>query len=616
MGIFTGMGELHEADIIIAGGNYSRRLACSARGIDETNISRLAQADPDSSIIVIEGGGNNYADPTVTDPDMFLAHLRPGSKSMTFHKARRAQALNSREPVVPAASILGGGSYCRALGSDFEAWNAEGWGKKDILPFMQKLETYHAEGNIDVHGYQGPIHVSESPFSVCNFEREILLAAEQQGYRKINDLQDLTANNGFSRWRKCISPEGKRQDTAHQYLHPLLLDGKHPNLHVILQTKVIRILFDENKRASAVECAPSESSQESLGLNQPNIKSIRARKMVIICSGALGTPPILERSGIGNPSVLQQFAIPVISSLPGVGENYQDHHLMQIPYKICLGTEEANIDFLSNGINSTLQIGGENSKPGWNAVDLSSKLRPTATEIGELGPEFQAIWDKEFKNAPEKPLVNMGIVSRYIGDISLVPDGQYATVAIYTTYPHSRGSIHITGRSMSDPPDFDTGFLSDANDIDLKTLQWAYKKQREIIRRTDAYRGEVAERHPKFREGSKAALLSLNQSEKEQGGSRLDLPTITYSQEDNEAIQQFIRENLGTTWHGLGTAKMASREARGVVDKNLSVYGILGLKCADMSVAPENVGANTCNTAMTIAEKAASIIAAELGLEI
>lgn len=188
-------------------------------------------------------------------------------------------------------------------------------------------------------------------------------------------------------------------------------------------------------------------------------------------------------------------------------------------------------------------------------------------------------------------------------------------MAMYTTYPHSRGSIHITGRSMSDPPDFDTGFLSDADDIDLKTQLWAYKKQREIMRRTGAYRGEVAQRHPEFPEGSGAALMSFDQSEKEQGSSRLNLPNIEYCQRDNEAIEQFIRRNLGTTWHGLGTAKMASRELGGVVDRKLNVHGVLGLKCADMSIAPENVGANTCNTAMTIAEKAASIIAAELRLK-
>jgi choline dehydrogenase-like flavoprotein len=205
---------------------------------------------------------------------------------------------------------------------------------------------------------------------------------------------------------------------------------------------------------------------------------------------------------------------------------------------------------------------------------------------------------------------------RFVGDQSTVPEGQYATVGIYTAYPHSRGSIHISGTSISDLPDFETGFLSDADDIDLKTQLWAYKKQREIMRHTTAYRGELLQRHPKFPKGSAAALMSHDESEQEESGSKLDLPNIVYSQEDNDAIEHFIRENLNTTWHSMGTAKMASSEVGGVVDTKLNVYGVVGLKCADMSIAPENVGANTCNTAMTIAEKAASIIVTELGLGI
>jgi alcohol oxidase len=201
-----------------------------------------------------------------------------------------------------------------------------------------------------------------------------------------------------------------------------------------------------------------------------------------------------------------------------------------------------------------------------------------------------------------------------MGDPSTVPEGQYATVAMYTAYPQSRGSIHVTGTTLSDVPDFDTGFLSDAHDIDLRTQLWAYKKQREIMRRTIACQGELPQRHPKFPEGSKAALLSLDQSQPKQSGPRFSPSTLAYNQEDDEAIIQYIRENVNTTWHSMGTAKMAPRENGGVVDKSLNVYGVIGLKCADMSIAPENVGANTCNTAMAIAEKAASIIAVELGL--
>lgn len=178
----------------------------------------------------------------------------------------------------------------------------------------------------------------------------------------------------------------------------------------------MRVLFDRNKRASAVECVPNEAFLERLDPNQPMMKLIRARRMVIICSGALGTPPILERSGIGSPSILERFGIPVISGLSGVGENYQDHHLIQVVYKIQLETEDASLGkrLHLDGIDVAPGIESGPSTSGWNVVDLSSKLRPTASEIEELGPEFQAIWDAEYKNAPEKPLVLMGIVSRYV----------------------------------------------------------------------------------------------------------------------------------------------------------------------------------------------------------
>lgn len=203
-----------------------------------------------------------------------------------------------------------------------------------------------------------------------------------------------------------------------------------------------------------------------------------------------------------------------------------------------------------------------------------------------------------------------------MGDPSTAPEVQYATVTMYTAYPHSRGRIHITGTAMSDAPDFDTGFLTDAHDIDLWTQVWAYRKQRKIMRRTVACKYELAQRHPKFPADSRAAFMFVDQSEQEQDGPRLSRSTIPYTQADNEAIMQYIRENLNTTWHSMGTAKMAPRGSAGVVDKSLNVYGVTGWKCADMSIAPENVGANTCNTAMTIAEKAASIIAVELGLVI
>lgn len=181
------------------------------------------------------------------------------------------------------------------------------------------------------------------------------------------------------------------------------------------------------------------------------------------------------------------------------------------------------------------------------------------------------------------------------------------TSASYLGYPYSRGHIHITGPEVTDPLDFVPGFLSDEGDIDLKKHVWGYKKQREIMRRMKVYRGEVAAGHPRFAEGSAAACGPVT-------GPLGEVKDIEYSADDDLAIEQWIRENVNTTWHSIATAIMAPREKYGVVDKDLNVWGTKGLKIADLSIPPMNVGANTNNTAMVVGEKAADIIIKELGL--
>lgn len=160
---------------------------------------------------------------------------------------------------------------------------------------------------------------------------------------------------------------------------------------------------------------------------------------------------------------------------------------------------------------------------------------------------------------------------------------QYTTFGTYTAYPYSRGSIHITSTSAQTPASFTTGFLS--HPADLPAQVWAYKKQREIYRRTNAYRGELALGHPKFREGSKAALCD-GAVVKEGFASveeRKALLPVDYDEEDDHAIEDWVRGNLNTTWHSLGTCKMAPREEGGVVDGRLDVHGVRGLKCVGMS---------------------------------
>lgn len=133
-----------------------------------------------------------------------------------------------------------------------------------------------------------------------------------------------------------------------------------------------------------------------------------------------------------------------------------------------------------------------------------------------------------------------------------------------------------------------------------------YKKQRQIARRMNVFKGEVSETHPQFPPGSQAACSGEP--------LRADTPDLVYDSEDEKSIDQFLRKNVGTTWHSLGTCRMAAREDGGVVDADLNVYGVKGLKVADLSILPKNVAANTANVAMAIGEKAADIIGRELSI--
>lgn len=186
----------------------------------------------------------------------------------------------------------------------------------------------------------------------------------------------------------------------------------------------------------------------------------------------------------------------------------------------------------------------------------------------------------------------------FVGDQSALEPGQYVLMGNYTAYPYSRGSIHITGPSTDDPPDFDLGFFSDPGDVDMKTHLWAYKRHREFARRTAAYRGEVAIGHPRFPPGS-AAAVAVEDDVVVAPEAGHEVRDLVYSAEDDSAIEQYLRESVQTTWHSLGTCKMAPREQMGVVDGDLNVYGVRGLKVVDLSIAPENVGANTNNVSLS-----------------
>jgi alcohol oxidase len=155
-------------------------------------------------------------------------------------------------------------------------------------------------------------------------------------------------------------------------------DGKHSNLHILTESKVIRVLFDTSSppRAIGIEYKPNPDYQPTLSLSKSVHKTIKAKKLVVVSAGALGSPQILERSGVGNPKILKALDIDVVADVPGVGENYQDHHLLLYPYKSDLAEEDTLDGILSGRKDFVKALGEKDPMLGWNGIGTQFFANP------------------------------------------------------------------------------------------------------------------------------------------------------------------------------------------------------------------------------------------------
>ena len=237
-------------------------------------------------------------------------------------------------------------------------------------------------------------------------EEDFLEASKKLGWPEVDDMQNLDAVNGAQRVLRYISPDGKRQDAAHGYLHPKLQDGKHPNLHVVVESQVVRILF-ENQKASGVVYRPNPVFRPDDGQN----RTIKAKKMVVLTCGAIGTPLVLERSGIGEPNIVARAGVPLTADVPGVGNEYEDHQLAAYPYKTNLSPEDTFDGVLAGRVTLEELLKSGSRWVGYNAQDVTCKVRPSEDEVTALGPEFEEAWNAHFKNQTDKPLAIFALIN-------------------------------------------------------------------------------------------------------------------------------------------------------------------------------------------------------------
>ncbi|PAV14903.1 alcohol oxidase [Pyrrhoderma noxium] len=627
------MVQPKEVDVIVCGGGPA---GCVVAG-------RLAYADPTLQVMLIEGGNNNRDDPWVYRPGIYVRNMqRDGvnDKATFYTDTMQSSHLRGRRSIVPCANILGGGSsinfqmYTRASASDWDDFKTEGWTAEDLKPLMKRLENYQKPCNNDTHGYDGPVAISNGG-RITDLAHDFLRASDAIGVPYSDDIQDLDTAHGSEIWAKYINRHtGRRSDAATAYVHSVM--DVQTNLHLRTNSRVSRVIFEGNK-AVGVAYVHARNRAHKGELRET---IVRARKYVVISSGTLGTPQILERSGVGDARLLKDLDIKVVSDLPGVGEEYQDHYTTLSVYRASNETVTTD-DFLRGDkeAQDKLYEQWENSPEkallSSNCIDAGFKIRPTEEELKEMGPEFNELFDRYFRDKPDKPVMFGSIVSGAYADHSLLPPGKYFTMFQYLEYPASRGKIHIQSANPYVEPFFDSGFMN--NKADFAPIRWSYKKTREVARRMDAFRGELTSHHPHFHPASPAAARDIDIKTAKQllpnsltvgihmgtwhrpsepyDASKVH-EDIKYTEEDDQAIDDWVSDHVETTWHSLGTCAMKPREQGGVVDKRLNVYGTQNLKCADLSICPDNLGTNTYSSALLVGEKAADLLCEELGIKV
>ncbi|KAJ6502932.1 GMC oxidoreductase-domain-containing protein [Mycena vitilis] len=596
---------LAEYDLVFAGGGT---VACII-------ASRLAAAFPTLSILVLESGPGTKDKKEHLQPAQCVTHLAPGSGTVTLNISKPSEHLNGRSAVVHTGHCVGGGSsinvltYTRPAGSDFDEWENTygnvGWSAKDLIPMLQKAETYEIDPTRPTHGSDGPLNVSFGGAPIGQLGKQFVdigsKVEKTRPRREEGNGLDVGSINAFFLAPKWISSDGRRSDVAHKYVY----EKNMANLSVLEGCLVNRVVIEDGV-AVGVEYVFNKHVHESA---PQDLRFVKARKRVVIAAGAMGSPLILERSGIGKKDVIAKAGIPLLVESPGVGDTYKDHAIVMTGYVAEPGMRSLNAlhrgepEAWAQALEQWDKDGS--GLLGINGVDGGIKIRPHPEELCELGAEFTEYWKASLENQPDKPLF-LFLVAATLGlDQSGLPPLNYMSISTILCYPDSTGGyLHISSSDPYAASDFRDGFLT--SHIDILSLRWAYKKGREIMRRLPCFRGACLPCHPQFSEHSLAALLETDTVP-------LEAPNIVYSAEDDLAIDKYLRQHTATSWHSLGTCPMKPFDHGGVVDSKLNVYGVKGLKVADLSIPPSNVSANTYATAVAIGEKSAVIIAEELG---
>lgn len=288
--------------------------------------ARLTE-DPGVSVLLLEAGGPDYRLDFRTQMPAALAFPLQGRRYNWAYETEPEPHMDNRRMECGRGKGLGGSSlingmcYIRGNALDFDHWakrpGLEDWSYRDVLPYFRKAETRDIGAN-DYHGGEGPVSVATPKNDNNVLFHAMVDAGVQAGYPRTDDLNGYQ-QEGFGPMDRTVTPQGRRASTARGYLD---MARPRDGLHIVTHATTDRILF-AGKRAIGVHYLVGNSSE---GIDA------HARREVLVCAGAIASPQLLQRSGVGAPDLLRALDVQLVHDLPGVGQNLQDHLEVYIQY--------------------------------------------------------------------------------------------------------------------------------------------------------------------------------------------------------------------------------------------------------------------------------------------
>jgi choline dehydrogenase len=514
-------------------------------------LANRLSADPDVNVLLLEAGGkDNYF--WIHIPVGYLYTIGNPRTDWCF-KTEPDEGLNGRSIGYARGKVLGGCSsinamiYMRGQKSDYDHWAAlgnRGWTWDEVLPYFKRTEDY-AHGGDALHGAGGEMRVEERRVSweILDAWRE---AAAECGIPKIQEFN--RGDNFGNAYFQVNQRRGVRWSATRAFLRPVL---HRRNLKVMTYAHAQRIRIetrDATRRATGVELRSPHTGE---GV-------VEARREVLLSAGAIGSPQILQLSGIGPGELLRQFNLPVHRDLPGVGENLHDHLQIRMVYEV------------SNVLTLNERARTLSGKAAMGLEYLLFKTGPLTMPPSQLGAFA--------RSDPSQPSAN---IEWHVQPLSLDKFGEplhsfpAITPSVCNLRPVSRGYVRIKSSDPKAPPAIKLNYLSAEEDrrVALDSIRFT----RRIM--------------------AAKALAKYQPKELKPGGGV-----------ESDAELRRAAGDLGTTiFHPVGTCKMGHDDLA-VVDERLRVRGVLGVRVVDASIMPRITSGNTNAPTVMIAEKAAEMI--------